>query len=151
MQILSPEETRAVLSRDRLIEAIGGGFKAVATCPLRHHHHMRTEAGPDDVILPMQAWRDEGWRGSKLVNVHPGNSDNGLPAISSTYLLFDRETGRHKLILDGGELTARRTAVASALAAKKLARADSRRLKGAGIATEDLGAAILALETVGSG
>lgn len=128
MQILSPEETRAALPWGRLIEAIDDGFKASATCPLRHHHHMRTEGGPDDVILLMPAWRDEGWGGIKVVNVHPGNSEKGLPAISSTYLLFDRETGQHKLILDGGELTSRRTAAASALAAKKLARPDSRRL-----------------------
>ena len=128
MRILSPAETKAALPWDKLIDALDAGFWAEVTSPLRHHHHMANEGKPDDVILLMPAWRDQGWGGIKLVNVHPGNSEKGLPALSSTYLLFDRETGQHELILDGGELTSRRTAAASALAAKKLARPDSRRL-----------------------
>jgi ornithine cyclodeaminase/alanine dehydrogenase-like protein (mu-crystallin family) len=134
MRILSPEETRAALPWDKLIDAIEEGFRTEVTSPLRHHHHMKNDGADDDVILLMPAWRDEGWGGIKLVNVHRGNSQKGLPAISSTYLLFDRETGEHRLILDGGELTARRTAAASALAAKKLARTDARRqlIVGAG-------------------
>lgn len=134
MRILSPEETKAALPWDKLVDALEEGFRSEVTSPLRHHHHMKNDGVDDDVILLMPAWRDEGWGGIKLVNVHPGNSRKGLPAISSTYLLFDRETGRHRLILDGSELTARRTAAASALAAKKLARKDARRqlIVGAG-------------------
>ncbi|WP_424931679.1 ornithine cyclodeaminase family protein [Amaricoccus macauensis] len=127
MKILSAEETRAALPWKELIEALEAGFRTDVTSPLRHHHHMANTAGPDDVLLLMPAWLDSGWGGVKLVNVHPGNSERGLPAISSTYLLFDRETGQHRLILDGGELTARRTAAASALGAAKLARKDATR------------------------
>jgi ornithine cyclodeaminase/alanine dehydrogenase-like protein (mu-crystallin family) len=127
MKILSPEDTRAALPWDKLIDALEEGFRSEVTSPLRHHHHMKNDGAEDDVILLMPAWRDGGWGGIKLVNVHPGNSKKGMPALSSTYLLFNRETGAHELILDGGELTARRTAAASALAAKKLARQDSRR------------------------
>jgi ornithine cyclodeaminase/alanine dehydrogenase-like protein (mu-crystallin family) len=134
MKVLSPEETRGALPWAKLIDALEEGFRSEVTSPLRHHHHMKNGSGNDDVILLMPAWRDDGWGGIKLVNVHPGNSDKGLPAISATYLLFDRETGEHRLILDGGELTPRRTAAASALAAKYLARKDARRqlIVGAG-------------------
>jgi ornithine cyclodeaminase/alanine dehydrogenase-like protein (mu-crystallin family) len=128
MKVLSLEETRAALPFDLLIQAIDDGFCSDCTSPLRHHHFMKTPGQADDVLLLMPAWRNEGWGGIKLVNVHPGNSARGLPAISSTYILFDRETGEHKMILNGGELTARRTAAASALAAKRLARPDSKRL-----------------------
>lgn len=128
MKILSLEETRAALPFDRLVVALDAGFRAKSTTPLRHHHLMKSPGGTDDVLLLMPAWRNKGWGGLKLVNIHPGNSAKGLPAISSTYVLFERETGQHRLILDGGELTARRTAAASALAARRLARADSRRL-----------------------
>lgn len=128
MKILSLEETRVALPFDRLIAALDAGFRTECMTPLRHHHLMKTPGGTDDVLLLMPAWRNEGWGGIKLVNIHPGNSARGLPAISSTYVLFERETGQHRLILDGGELTARRTAAASALAARRLARTDSRRL-----------------------
>lgn len=128
MRVLSPEETRAALPFGRLIAALDAGFQIDCTAPLRHHHLMKTSGQADDVLLLMPAWRDEGWGGIKLVNVHPGNSAKGLPAISSTYVLFERETGQHRLIVDGGELTARRTAAASALAAKRLARPNSKRL-----------------------
>lgn len=128
MKILSLDETRAALPFDLLVAALDAGFCTDCTTPLRHHHLMKSPGGTDDVLLLMPAWRDQGWGGVKLVNIHPGNATRGLPAISSTYVLFERETGRHRLILDGGELTARRTAATSALAAKRLARADSRRL-----------------------
>jgi ornithine cyclodeaminase/alanine dehydrogenase-like protein (mu-crystallin family) len=128
MKVLSLEQTRAALPFDLLIQAIDEGFASDCTSPLRHHHFMKTPGQADDVLLLMPAWRNEGFGGIKLVNVHPGNSAKGLAAISSTYVLFDRETGEHVLILNGGELTARRTAAASALAAKRLARPDSKRL-----------------------
>lgn len=128
VKVLSAEETRRALPFDRLIAALDAGFREGCTSPLRHHHVMERAGEQDDILLLMPAWREKGWGGIKLVNVHPGNAARGLPAISSTYVLFDRETGQHRLVLDGGELTARRTAAASALAAKRLARPDSHRL-----------------------
>ncbi|MCO6188350.1 ornithine cyclodeaminase family protein [Rhizobium sp. L1K21] len=128
MQLLSLEETRNALPFPALLEALDEGFRAECTSPLRHHHFMENANGAADVLLLMPAWQNAGWGGVKIVNVHPGNADLGLPAISSSYILFDRKTGQHKLILDGGELTARRTAAASALAAKRIARPDSSHL-----------------------
>lgn len=134
MQVLTLEETRAALPFGPLIDALDAGFRAGAEVPLRHHHPMVNPGAADDMLLLMPAWQVAGWGGVKIVNVHPGNAGRGLPAIASSYILFDRVTGAHKLLLDGGELTARRTAAASALAARRLARPDSRRhlIVGAG-------------------
>lgn len=134
MQVLTLEETRAALPFGPLIDALDAGFRAGAEVPLRHHHPMVNPGAADDMLLLMPAWQAVGWGGVKIVNVHPGNAGRGLPAIASSYILFDRVTGAHKLLLDGGELTARRTAAASALAARRLARPDSRRhlIVGAG-------------------
>jgi ornithine cyclodeaminase len=134
MQVLTLEETRAALPFGPLIDALDAGFRAGAEVPLRHHHPMVNPGAADDMLLLMPAWQAAGWGGVKIVNVHPGNAGRGLPAIASSYILFDRVTGAHKLLLDGGELTARRTAAASALAARRLARPDSRRhlIVGAG-------------------
>jgi ornithine cyclodeaminase/alanine dehydrogenase-like protein (mu-crystallin family) len=125
MKILDAAATRAALPFDKLIEAVDIGFRGAYSAPLRHHHHLHNTAGESGVLLLMPAWHDAGWGGIKIVNVVPSNGARGRAAISSSYILFDRETGEHLLLLDGGELTARRTAAASALAARRLARADS--------------------------
>ncbi|MER0239583.1 ornithine cyclodeaminase family protein [Fulvimarina sp. MAC8] len=128
MKMLSRQETIDALPFEALIAAIDEGFREDVVSPLRHHHAMTNAERSDDTLLLMPAWQNTDWGGIKLVNVHPGNSEFGIPAVSSTYVLFDRKTGEHKLILDGGELTARRTAAASALAAKRLARPNASRL-----------------------
>ncbi len=128
IKALDEAATKAALPFPRLIEALDEGFRATVEAPLRHHHTLSNPDAEDDTLLLMPAWTNEEWGGVKIVNVVPGNRSRGLPAISSSYILFDRRTGEHKLLLDGGELTARRTAAASALAASRLARPDSERL-----------------------
>ncbi len=56
----------------------------------------------------------------------PGNASRHIPTVQATYLLLDRNTGQAMALLDGEALTLRRTAAASALAARHLARADAR-------------------------
>lgn len=125
MKILNAEQTIAALPYDALIKALSEGFRQTFHAPLRHHHYLKNEAEEDAVLLLMPAWFDETWGGVKMVNVVPGNVERGLAAISSSYILFNRRTGVHELLLDGAELTARRTAAAAALAASKLARPNS--------------------------
>jgi len=63
--------------------------------------------------------------GAKILSVFPDNSLRSLPAIFGTYLLSSGKTGEMLAAIEGGELTARRTAATSALAAKYLARKDA--------------------------
>jgi alanine dehydrogenase len=60
----------------------------------------------------------------KNVNVHPANTD--LPTVMGTVTVFDPETGFALAIMDGTHLTAMRTGAAGGVAAKYLARPDSR-------------------------
>jgi ornithine cyclodeaminase len=60
--------------------------------------------------------------------VFADNALRSLPAVHACYILFDANTGVPRAILDGNELTLRRTGAASALAAKYLARPDAQRL-----------------------
>ncbi len=65
--------------------------------------------------------------GVKLVNVHPDNpAKHGIPTVLATILLFDPDTGTPVCIMDGTLVTAMRTAAASGVAVKYLARKDSR-------------------------
>jgi ornithine cyclodeaminase len=53
------------------------------------------------------------------------NAAQGLPTIQASYLLIEQKTGETVAMMDGGEITRRRTAAASALAADYLARKDA--------------------------
>ena len=58
----------------------------------------------------------------------PGNPARGLPTIQGVVALFDARSGELLALMDSIEITARRTAAASALAAQHLARANSTEL-----------------------
>jgi ornithine cyclodeaminase len=76
----------------------------------------------------MPAWTVGGLLGVKIVQVFPGNSQLGKPSISGIYMLASAVDGVVHALIDAQELTARRTAATSALAARFLARDSSRRL-----------------------
>ena len=111
-----------------LVEAIRSMFRKDCVMPARHHHTVEVPGEPDATSLLMPAWTVGEYLGVKLVNVFPGNQARGLPAVSGVYVLFDGTTGEALAMIDGGELTARRTAAASALAGDYLARKDASRL-----------------------
>jgi ornithine cyclodeaminase/alanine dehydrogenase-like protein (mu-crystallin family) len=66
--------------------------------------------------------------GAKLVSVFPGNFDKGKMSHQGLVVLFDADDGAPVAVLEAGELTAIRTAAASAAATDALARADATRL-----------------------
>jgi ornithine cyclodeaminase/alanine dehydrogenase-like protein (mu-crystallin family) len=66
--------------------------------------------------------------GAKLIAVFQGNSAPGRPSHQGLVVLFDPETGAPVCIVHAGEITAIRTAAASAVATAALARPDARRL-----------------------
>ena len=128
MRILDAARTEAALPFERLIPALRDAFVAGAEVPLRHRHDIAQPDGTTAALLLMPAWRAGGFLGVKLVSVFPGNGARGLPSVAASYLLCDGATGRHLALIDGSEITRRRTAAASALAASYLARADARTL-----------------------
>ncbi|MCB1512368.1 MAG: ornithine cyclodeaminase family protein, partial [Hyphomicrobiaceae bacterium] len=64
--------------------------------------------------------------GLKSGGYWPNNTQKGLTNHQSTIFLFDADTGRCRAIVGGNLLTALRTAAASAVSIKHLARADSK-------------------------
>lgn len=129
MRFIDASETRRHLAFPALIEALRERFVAGCEVPLRHVHRVGAAAGgTDGSLLLMPAWRPGRRLGIKTVTVFPGNAAFGKPALHSTYLLFDAATGEPLAQIDGDEITSRRTAAASALAASFLARSDATRL-----------------------
>ncbi len=63
--------------------------------------------------------------GAKISAVHPENRHRGLAGHHGAVVLFDGDTGQLLGVLHGGEITARRTAAATAVATRTLARGNS--------------------------
>jgi len=103
-----------------IVEALREGFKQDIETPVRHHH----ETSDVSTLLLMPAWSRE-WTGLKTVVVKTDNAAKGLPTVQASYLLIDNRTGATVCMMDGTEITRRRTAAASALAADYLARKDA--------------------------
>lgn len=121
-------QAAASLAFPRLIPTLRAAFIAGAETPLRHRHGLAAPDAVEASLLLMPAWRGRTALGVKIVTVFPDNGALGLNAVSSTYLLCDGATGRHLAVIDGNEITGRRTAAASALAGDYLARKDARSL-----------------------
>jgi alanine dehydrogenase len=88
--------------------------------PLRHSHAL----SPQDALLLMPAWSATAL-GVKLVTGFPQNAIRSLATVNAIYVFLDRASGVPVAVIDGEELTLRRTAAASALAARYLARPDA--------------------------
>ena len=85
------------------------------------------DAGRAFGVMP-GAMGGDGPFGAKLVSVFPENFAAGKPSHQGIIALFDPETGALAAIVDAGEVTAIRTASASAAATDVLARPDASRL-----------------------
>jgi alanine dehydrogenase len=120
----------ARLDRRALIDALEAAFRTSAVVPERRHYGIQSANSGQQAgtLLVMPAWRIGGSLGIKLVTIYPDNALRSLPAVAATYLLLDAETGLPKALLDGGELTLRRTGAASAMASRFLSSPDATRL-----------------------
>jgi ornithine cyclodeaminase len=122
MRQMDRQALAAALPWPALVGALRAVFTHGCEAPLRHRHAL-----PDGGTLLLMPAIGLGHSGVKIVHVAPGNAARGLPAVHAEYLLSDAVTGAPVALLDGGELTDRRTAAASVLAARFLARPDPRR------------------------
>lgn len=131
MRIVSAADISGALTFPLLIDALDAAFRRPIVVPVRHHHAI---ARPDAeaTLLLMPAWTAEGGEadvlGTKLVTVFPGNAARGLDSIYGLFVLNSASTGEPLAVMDGRAITLWRTAAASALAARHLARADASRL-----------------------
>lgn len=139
MQIFDAEAIRARLPWPRLLAALDEALRAEVHAPLRVNHAIDVPGLPEASLLMMPAWRTGRHVGVKLVTVFPGNATRGERSVAAVYVLFDAINGTPLATLDGEELTARRTAAASAYAAIKLARRDARHLVMVGAGRQSRG------------
>lgn len=128
MRNLDADSVADALPYDRLIAALDEAFRAGARVPDRTHLAVEVPESVEGTLLLMPCWQSGGLLGVKIATIYPGNADAGLSAVYASYFLMDAGTGRPLAVLDGTELTLRRTAAASALASTYLSRHDSKTL-----------------------
>lgn len=123
LRFYSGEEVRSALDCRSLVEALRHAFRRSVSAPVRHAHVVNESERARLLLMP--AWREGSELGVKLVSVFPGNRERGIPTVSALYVLMDGETGHPVAIIDGEEMTLRRTGAASALASTYLSRPES--------------------------
>jgi alanine dehydrogenase len=133
MLFLGESDVRALLDLDRLIDELAPAFVAVSDERVSVPPRVAALA-PQGLLAAMPGYA-EGVLEAKLVSVFSGNHAAGLPSHQALIVLFDSEDGSPLAVMDGTAITALRTAAASALATRALAREDARVLAvlGAGV------------------
>ncbi len=126
--VLTPPEVRELLSVDECISAVESAFRlhgeGKAPPPAVVSVHVQdgafhVKAG----ILNL----DRSFFAAKVNGNFPNNSArSGLPTIQGVVVLFDADNGAPLAVMDSRDITALRTAAATAVAAKYLARKESR-------------------------
>jgi alanine dehydrogenase len=119
--VLSQEDVRRLLDVDELIDALADAFVDVsagrASVPPRVAAFV-----PEKGLLAAMPGYAAGVLETKLVSVFPDHE----PSHQALIAVFDPETGTPLALTDGTYITATRTAAASALSTRLLAREDSR-------------------------
>lgn len=129
MQFFGPEEVAAALPWPALIKSIEDIFVAeAAVAPERTVHTVDVPGRSDSMLLMKPGWVVGGVIAVKVVTFFPENGELDLATINAGVLLFSATDGTLMGACDGNVLTAMRTPAASAVAAKRLARADARTL-----------------------
>jgi ornithine cyclodeaminase/alanine dehydrogenase-like protein (mu-crystallin family) len=125
--LISRSQVAELLPLDVCIDAVERAFRLLGEGKVAHPSTLGVHVANGGFhVKAGAAALDREWFAAKINANFPGNPDRfGLPTIQGLVCLFDAENGQPLALLDSSELTALRTAAATAVAAKHLARPDS--------------------------
>ncbi|MFD1483398.1 iminosuccinate reductase BhcD [Paracoccus nototheniae] len=127
--LIVPEHLIAdLISAQDCFSAVEQVFAAMARDTAYNFPVIREAIGHADALYGFKSGfdRESLALGLKSGGFWPRNADKGLTNHQSTIFLFDADTGRCRAVVGGNLLTALRTAAASAVSIRHLARADAR-------------------------
>ncbi|MDE0243835.1 MAG: ornithine cyclodeaminase family protein [Gammaproteobacteria bacterium] len=138
MRILNREAVAEALSHAECIDAVESAMRAVSRgdtiMPLRRYMDIPRQGGK---FTLMPGYLGEPCTfGVKIVSKYPRSPDSPYGSHVGAVMIFDSGEGIPLALLDGSELTAIRTAAASALATRILARAGGATLAILGTGTQ---------------
>lgn len=130
------EEAFRALARDEVLQPL----RTLLTLPDGDRHFL---------VMPGHVRRPPAL-GAKLLTLFPGNHVRGLPSHQGVILLFHPGTGALQAVVDAEPVTALRTAAASALATRLLAREDAAEMAilGSGVQARSHLRALLAVRPI---
>lgn len=126
IRVIDRQTVRRLLTWDAAIPLMREAMMALSTG--RTRQLLRQLLPIEGGVLAVMPGATQQTVGAKLITVLPGNFDRGLPSHQGGVLLFDLDTGAPVALIHAGEITAIRTAAASAAATDALARPDAARL-----------------------
>jgi ornithine cyclodeaminase len=116
-----------LLTREASFDAVEKVFAAMASGEAANFPVVREAMPTEDALYGFKGGVAPGILGLKAGGYWPHNLERrGLINHQSTVFLFDPETGRVKALVGGNYLTALRTAAASSVSIRHLARADAK-------------------------
>jgi len=124
LRFLDEAAVRAVLRMDELIEAVEQALIAFSAGRVEQPVRQIVKSH-DGFFGTMPAGGPDVGMGVKLVTFYPDNAALGLHTHNAVIALFRPETGEPLAIMDGRLITELRTAAASAVATRALAKADA--------------------------
>jgi ornithine cyclodeaminase len=128
MLIVRERDIADLMTRDAAFDAVEKVFAAMAAGDARNFPVVREALGHEDALYGFKGGFDRagGALGLKAGGYWPHNLERrGLINHQSTVFLFDPDTGKPAAMVGGNLLTALRTAAASSVSIKHLARADA--------------------------
>lgn len=128
LKLVSAEEVARLLPYAECIPLMREAMIALSQGCTRQLLRSILDLGEGNAFGVMPGAFEGGAFGAKLVSVFPGNFALGKMSHQGVVILFDPTTGAPNAVLEAGEITAIRTAAASAAATDALARPDASRL-----------------------
>ncbi|MGA0541849.1 iminosuccinate reductase BhcD [Neotabrizicola sp. VNH66] len=127
MYIVPEAAIAGLMTREDAFRAVEAVFASMARGTARNFPVIREAIGHADALYGFKSGfdRESLALGLKSGGFWPGNAARGLTNHQSSILLFDADTGQIKAVIGGNLLTALRTAAASAVSIRHLARADA--------------------------
>jgi ornithine cyclodeaminase len=127
MIVLTRAQVEELLDLDALVDTLADAFRDLSSGRVSMPPRIAALVPELDALLgTMPAYLRDASLAVKLVSVFPRNRDR--PSHQAVVLVFDHENGTPLALMDGTYITATRTAAASALATRLLAREDARTL-----------------------
>ena len=128
MRIINRQEVERLLPMATCIDVMADAMRAASggavAMPLRMFTPLADGSGSFG-LMPGSTL-DPPFFGAKVISLLPGNPAKGLPMVQGYVSLFEHETGKPVALIEGASVTAIRTAAASGLATRELAREDAR-------------------------
>ena len=128
MLVLNREDVAHLLSMDVCMNLVAEGLQALSAGnvvnPLRPIMWLPDQRGLLG-LMPAYMGGESEALGVKVLTIFPGNHGGDLDSHQGGVMMFDPENGVPQVLIDAGEVTAIRTAAASGVATRLLAREDA--------------------------